>query len=92
MTEFFVNIVPNLGINTNHSLLINTENENDPIDKVIAKYENHPDIISINKFTAHSNSFFSFQRVPKDKITKLKKLLNPKKAVQSADQQISQLS
>ena len=29
--KFFVNIVPSLGINTNHSFLINTENEDDPI-------------------------------------------------------------
>ena len=32
--EFFVNIVPNLGVNTNHSFLINTDNENDPFRKI----------------------------------------------------------
>ena len=37
--EFFVNLVPNLGINTNHSFLINTDNENDPIEQTIAKYK-----------------------------------------------------
>ena len=41
LTNFFVNIVPNLGINTNHSFLINTDNENDPIEKALAKYKNH---------------------------------------------------
>ena len=40
--EFFVDIVPNLGINTNHSFLINTDNENDPIEKAIAKYKTIP--------------------------------------------------
>ena len=33
--EFFVNIIPNLGINTNHSFLINTDNESDPIEKAL---------------------------------------------------------
>ena len=45
--EFFVNLVLNLGINTNHSFLINTNNKNDPIEKAIAKYKGHPSIISI---------------------------------------------
>ena len=69
---FFVNIVPNLGINTNHSFLINTDNEDDPIEKAIAKYKNHPCIISIKKFMENSDSSFSFQHIPKDKITKTK--------------------
>ena len=38
-----------LDINANHSFLINTENENDPIEKARAKYKIHPCIISINK-------------------------------------------
>ena len=49
--ELFVSIVPNLDINTNHSFLLNTENENDPIGKAIAKYKSHSNIISIKKFT-----------------------------------------
>ena len=83
--EFFVNIIPNLGINTNHSFLINTDNENDPIEKAIAKYKNHPSIISIKKFMENSDSSFSFQHVPKDKITKTIEMLDPKKVVQSND-------
>ena len=83
--EFFVNIVPNLGINTNQSFLINTDNENDPIEKAIAKYKNHPSIISIKKFMENSDSSFSFQHVPKDKITKAIEMLDPKKVVQSND-------
>ena len=83
--EFFVNLVPNLGINTNHSFLINTDNENDPIEKAIAKYKNHPSIISIKKFMENSDSSFSFQHVPKDKITKTIKMIDPKKVVQSND-------
>ena len=83
--EFFVNIFPNLGIKTNHSFLINTESENDPIEKAIAKYKNHPIIISIKSFMENSDSSFSFQHVPKDKITKTIKMLDPKKVVQSND-------
>ena len=83
--EFFVNIVPNLGINTNHSFLINTDNENDPIEKAIAKYKSHPSIISIKKFMENSDSSFSFQHVSKYKITKAIKMLDPKKVVQSND-------
>ena len=81
--EFFVNIVPSLGINTNHSFLINTDNENDPIEKAIAKYKNHPSIISIKKFMENSDSSCSFKHVPKDKITKAIKMLDPKKVIQS---------
>ena len=62
--EFFVNIVPNLSINTYHSFLINTEKQNDPIEKAVAKYKNHPSIISIIRLMVNSDSSFSFQRVP----------------------------
>ena len=81
--EFFVNILPNLSINANHSFLINTGNENDPIAKAIAKYKNHPCIISIKRFLENSDS--SFQHFPKDKIIKTIKKLDPKKVVQSND-------
>ena len=81
--EFFVNVVHNLGTNTNHSFLINTDNENDPMGKAIAKYKNHPSIISIKKFMENSDSSFSFQHIPKDKITKTIKILDPQKVVQS---------
>ena len=83
--EIFVNIIPNLGINTNHNFLINTDNENDPTEKTIAKYKNHPSIISIKTFMENSDSSFSFQQVPKDKITKTNEELDPKKVVQSND-------
>ena len=83
--KFFVNIVPNSGINTNHSFLINTENENDPIEKAIVKYKNHPSIISIKNFMENSDSSFYFQHFPKGKIAKTIKVLDTKKVVQSAD-------
>ena len=80
-----MNIVPNLGINTDNSFLINTDSGNDPIEKAIVKYKNHLSIISIKKFMENSDSSFSFQHVPKDKITKTIKKLDPKKVIQSND-------
>ena len=74
-------IFSNLSINTNHSFLRNTEDRNDPIGKAITKYKNHPSIISIKKFVENSDSSFSFQLGPKDKITKTMKMLDPKKVV-----------
>ena len=79
------NIFSNLSVNTNHSFLRNTEDKNDPIGKAITKYKNHPSIISIKKFVENSDSSFSFQLGPKDKITKTMKMLDPKKVVQSTD-------
>ena len=61
------------------------ENENDPIQKAIAKYQNHPSIISIKKITKNLNSSFSFQHVLKDKITKIINLADPTKIVQLTD-------
>ena len=81
--QFLVNIGPNLGINTNHSFLINTDNENDPIEKAIAKYKNYPSIISIKRFMGNSDS--SFQQVPKDKVIKTIEKLDPKKVIQLND-------
>ena len=57
--------------------------EKNPIEKTTAKYKNHPSIISIKKFMENSDSSFSFQHFPKDKITKKIKMLDPKKVIQS---------
>ena len=84
-SEVFVKILPNLGVNTNHRFLINTDNENDPIEKVIAKYKNHPSIISIKKFIENSDFSFCFQHIPKHKITKKIEHLDPKKVVHPND-------
>ena len=49
--------------------------------KAIAKYENHPSIISIKRFMKNLYYSFSFQHVPNDKVTKL----DPTKIVQLTD-------
>ena len=65
--KFFVNILPNLSINTNHSFLINTSNKNDPIEKTIAKYKSHPSIISIKSFWRIQILLFLFNTSQKTK-------------------------
>ena len=47
--NFFVNIVPTLGIKTEHEVLNTTDNSQDPIENAICKYENHPSIIFAKK-------------------------------------------
>ena len=75
-----MNIVPNLGIKTQHEFLNTTDNSQDPIENVICKYENRSSIISII-----SSSSFVFEAVTKEKIEKLITNLNIRKAVQSND-------
>ena len=74
-----------MGITNNHNLLCDLDTTNDPIEKIINKYQNHRSITSINKHMAHSELTFSFQPVTKEQITNLIRLLNNKKAIQSTD-------
>ena len=74
-----------MAITNNHNLLSDTDTTNDPIEKIINKYQNHPSIISINKHMTHSELTFSFQLVTKEQVTNLIRLLNNKKAIQSTD-------
>ena len=80
-----MNIVPNLGIKTQHEFLNITDKSQDPIDNAICKYENHPNIILIKKHMQGANSSFVFESVTKEKIENLITNLNTKKAVQSND-------
>ena len=69
--NFFVNIVPNLGIKTQHEFLNTTDNSQDPIENAIWKYENHPSIILIKKHMEGTNSFFVFETFTKEKFERL---------------------
>ena len=80
--NFFVNIVPYLGINTEHDFL-NTRNiSHNQIENAIYKYENHPSVIAIMKHMKGTNFSFSFQTVTKENTAKpitnldIKKLFN----------------
>ena len=82
---FFVNIVPNLGIKTQHEFSNTNHNSQDPIENAICKYENHSSIILIKKHMEGANSSFGFETVTKEKLEKLVTNLNIRKAVQSND-------
>ena len=85
--KYFVNMVPSMSITNNNNFLITTElsDTNDPLEKIIDKYKNHPSIICINKHMTSSELSFTFQPATKNQISNLIKLLNHKKAIQSTD-------
>ena len=80
--KYFVNMVPSMGITNNNNFLSTTDTSdtNDPLEKIIDKYRNHPSITCINKHMANSELSFTFQPVTKNHISNLIKLLNDKKA------------
>ena len=47
--DFFVNIVPNLGLNTEHDFLNTTNNSHCSIENAIYKHKNHSFVIAIKK-------------------------------------------
>ena len=80
-------MVPSMGITNNNNFLntTDTSDTNDPLEKIIDKYKNHPSIICINKHMTNSELSFTFQPVTKNQISNLIKLLNDSKAVQLTD-------
>ena len=83
-SEFFVNAVPNLAVSTNHSFLINTEKENDPIEKAIAKYKACiPACFQLKSLWRTRILFFLFNTF--GNFAKTIKTLDPRKVVQPAD-------
>ena len=83
--DLFLNIVPNLVINTEHDFLNTVNISNNPIENAIYIYENHPSAIAIKKHVKGTDSSFPFQAVSKENTAKLTTNLDNKKAVQSAD-------
>ena len=79
--KYFMNMVPIMGIANNHNFLSNTGTSDDSLEKIINKYKNYSSIICINKHMANSELTFTFQPITKNRISKLIKLLNDKKAV-----------
>ena len=75
--DFFVNIVPNLGINTEHGFLNITNISHNSIENAIYKYKNH---IAIKKHMKGNSSFsYQLQTVTKENTAKLITKLNNKK-------------
>ena len=48
--DLFVNIAPNLGINTKQDFLNTTNISHNPIENAVYKYEDHPSIIAIKRY------------------------------------------
>ena len=69
---FFVNVVPNFGINTEYDFLNTTNISHNPIENAIYKDENHPNVISVKKDMKDTNFSFVFQTVTKKNSAKLK--------------------
>ena len=82
---FFVNIVSNLGRNTEHKFFNTTNISYNPIENAVYKYENHPSVIAIKNHMKGTNSSFSFQTVTKENTAKLTTNIDNKKAAQSID-------
>ena len=83
--DFFVNIVPNLGVNTELHFVDIINISHNLIDNAIYKYKTNPNVIAIKTHMNGTHSSFSFQTVTKENTAKLIKKLNNKKAFQSTD-------
>ena len=77
--NFFVNIIPNLGITINNEIVTDNENIPDPILKAIKKYEKHPSILRINDVIG-TNDIFNFSNATEEEVLLIVKGLNPSKA------------
>ena len=73
--EYFVNIVPSLGITSFHK----NNNVNNDIDNTITKFEGHPSIVAIKEQMKKYNKTFTFQDVSTDKVASITKKSNSKK-------------
>ena len=81
--EYFVNIVPSLGITSFHEDNDNVNNDN--IDNIITKLESHPSVVAIKDEMKKYSKTFTFQNVSTDKVTSIIKKLNSKKVSKSDD-------
>ena len=84
LNAFFSNIVKELNIKVKEDLLCDVSDINDPVERAIQKYKNHPSIQMI-KETFDSSKTFSFDLVSSDTIFKEIVSLDTKKATHSND-------
>ena len=80
--EFFVSIVKSLGINEN--LLPTSSSETRNVESIIAKFENHPSIVTIRN-CFDENSIFPFKEIGKTEVIKEIKNLDIKKGSLTSD-------
>ena len=81
----FVNVVSNIGIVFNESLLGNTGETNDPIVNIIERYKTHPSIRLIKEYTTQLDNRFSFELITYEDIHKEIEKLDSTKASQDTD-------
>ena len=86
--KFFADIVPSLGLQCKDDLLVSFEHIQDPLEKNIKKFKQHPSIIAIIKHKPNKPNF-SFSGVAKQSIESLIKTLNSSKTVQKDNIQIN---
>ena len=79
LNAFFSNIVKELNIKVKEDLLCDVSDINDPVERAIQKYKNHPSIQMI-KETFDSSKTFSFDTIFKEIVS-----LDTKKATHSND-------
>ena len=84
LNAIFSNIVKELNIKVKEDLLYDIPNINNPVERAIQKYKNHPSIQTI-KETFDSNKTFSFELVSSDTIFKEIVSLDTKIAKHSND-------
>ena len=84
LNSFFGNVVKELNINIKEDLLCNVSNINDPVERAIQKYKNHPSIQMIKEKFGY-NKTFSFDFVSSDTIFKEIVSLDTNKATHSND-------
>ena len=84
LNAFFSNIVKELHIKVKEDLLCDVSDINDPVERAIQKYKNHPSIQMI-KETFDSSKTFSFDLVSSDTIFKEIVSLDTKKATHNKD-------
>ena len=81
--EYFVNIVPSLGIIFFRENNDNVNNDN--IDNIIIKFEGQPSIVASKEQMKKYNKTFTFQNVSKNKFASIIKKLHSKKLSKSDD-------
>ena len=82
--DYFVNIVPSLGISENANLVCNNNYINDPLKYIIQKYQDHPSIVSINE-NKPNKPLFLFNTLEENTLKTLIDTLDSSKSCQKND-------
>ena len=78
-SKYFIETVSSLGIEDNKSLLNNVDDLDDPVQKAIHKFKDHPSICEIKKNVSVEN-IFNFKKIDTKVMLAELRALNPKKS------------